>query len=172
MASAQEVENRFQIYRAEDAANLKDTGRMTMEPIAPNILDWAVKAAKAGYPNGEQVKLLVDIPGFSLTHVWFKKNFPLPLHSHDSDCLYYIIAGSLRLGTEDLGPGDSFFVPKDVPYAYRPGEEGVELLEFRTANAFNFVNHAKSEAFWAKAAQTCADNNEDWQSARLPSLRV
>ena len=31
-------------------------------------------------------------------------------------------------------PGDGFFVGRDVPYNYRPGPDGVEVLEFRTAD--------------------------------------
>ena len=49
--------------------------------------------------------LLLDdytVPGFGLTHVWFKEGYALPLHSHDCDCLYYVIAGSLKMGTEEL----------------------------------------------------------------------
>src|SRR5579872_3189024 len=105
---AKKAKNGFQIFRAADAPSLDEAGCMTIEPFAP------------GLPEGESVRVLVNLPAFSLTHVWFKKDFPLPLHSHDADCLYYIIAGSLRLGTEDLGPRDCFFVPADVPYAYRP----------------------------------------------------
>jgi hypothetical protein len=162
----------FRIFRGCDAPTLKETGRMIAEPFTPEVLQWIANAVGAGYSQGEQVRLLVDIPGFSLAHVWFKKNFPLPLHSHDSDCLYYIVAGSLRLGTEELGSRDSFFVPQDVPYTYVPGPDGVELLEFRCQNAFNFVNHAKGEGFWQKAIEAVKTNSEDWKVARLPSEHV
>jgi hypothetical protein len=160
----------FKIFRAADAPSLDEAGCMTIEPFAAALLPSVGKVLEAGLSEGESVQVLVNLPGFSLTHVWFKKEFPLPLHSHDADCLYYIVAGSLRLGTEDLGPRDCFFVPADVPYAYRPGPEGVELLEFRHVTAFNLVNHAKGNAFWAKALEAVTANREVWKTAPMPAL--
>jgi hypothetical protein len=73
----------------------------------------------------------------SLTVVEFGPGYLLPLHSHGVDCLYYVERGSLRMGNETLGPGDGFFVPKDQPYAYRAGPEGVKVLEFRVGGRFD-----------------------------------
>jgi hypothetical protein len=69
----------------------------------------------------------------SLVHAWFGPHFPLFRHSHPrfGDCLYYIVAGSAVLGSRVLKPGDGFFVPNGMPYKYRAGPEGVEILEFR-----------------------------------------
>ena len=97
--------------------------------------------------DGTTVKLLFSMPGMSLTHAWFKSGFPLPRHSHDTDCLYYIVAGSIRIGTEELGKGDGFFVGADVPYAYTPGADGVEILEFRASNAFDIKLLANNPLF-------------------------
>lgn len=163
-------DQKFQIFRHADAPSLMEANCMTLAPFAEKIVPGLMKANEAGMEHGEQVKVLINIPGFSLTHVWFKKHFPLPLHSHDADCLYYIIAGSLRLGTETLGPRDGFFIPTDVPYAYTPGPDGVELLEFRHNTSFNFVNHANGVAFWDKAAKTAEANAEDWKTAKRPNL--
>jgi len=71
--------------------------------------------------------------GMSLVHAWFGPHFPLFRHSHPrfGDCLYYIVAGSAVLGSRVLKPGDGFFVPNGMPYKYRAGPEGVEILEFR-----------------------------------------
>jgi mannose-6-phosphate isomerase-like protein (cupin superfamily) len=160
----------FTIYRAADAPGLMEAKIMEMAPMTDVQRAGLTKTVQSGYLQGDEVKVLVDLPGFSLTHAWLKKNYPLALHSHDSDCLYYIVAGSLRLGTEDLGPRDSFFVPADVPYTYKPGPDGVEVLEFRHATHFNFVNLSKTAAFWDKASQTVADNLEDWKVARPPSV--
>lgn len=163
---------KFQIFRAKDAPGLMEAGCMTVEPYSPVQREGMDKVLAAGYTDGDEVKVLVDLPGFSLTHVWFKAGYPLPLHSHNADCLYYIIAGSIRLGTEELGPRDSFFVPSDVPYAYKPGPEGVELLEIRQQGHFNFVNLAKSMAFWDKAAEQAAANREAWKTAERPRLNA
>lgn len=162
--------SKFQIFRAADAKGLMEEGCMSIEPFTDVQRAGMDKLVAAGFMDGDEVKVLCNLPGFSLTHVWFKKDYPLPLHSHDADCLYYIIAGSIRLGTETLGPRDSFFIPADVPYAYKPGPDGVEVLEIRQATSFNFVNLAKGAAFWDKAAQTAADRREEWKVAPRPTL--
>ncbi len=172
MSADQQDASKFQIFRAADAKGLMEEGCMTVEPLTPVQREGMDKLVAAGFMDGDEVKVLVNLPGFSLTHVWFKKDYPLPLHSHDVDCLYYIIAGSIKLGTETLGERDSFFIPAGVPYTYRPGPNGAELLEFRHATHFNFVNMAKGEAFWTKAAEIAASSREDWKAAARPTLNV
>ena len=167
-----EGNGKFQIFRAESAPGLMQAGCMSVEPFTPVQRAGMDKMLAAGYLEGDKVKVLVNIPGFSLTHVWFKKDYPLPLHSHDADCLYYIIAGTLRIGTETLGERDSFFLPAGTPYTYRPGPDGVELLEFRHATHFNFVNLAKGAGFWDKALEAVEANVGDWKTAKLPALNV
>ena len=85
-----------------------------------------------------------------------------PLHSHSADCLYFIVAGSLTMGSETLGPGDGFFVGTDVPYAYVPGPEGVEVLEFRTSNHFDFKALGKTKAYWDRAVADIRAAREGW----------
>ena len=167
--TAPAIERKFTIFRAEEAPSLADSGAITFEPFKETILPFVVRAQEEGVFNGEQARVLFSIPGFSLTHVWFKKGYPLPLHSHDADCLYYIVAGSVKLGEEMLGPRDGFFVPADVPYTYTAGPNGVEVLEFRHATSFNFVNHANGEAFWEKAVETVRANQGNWMTAAMPS---
>ena len=165
-------EQRFQIFRAAEAPDLVTAGCMSINPMTDVQSTGMQKLGGAGYLEGEEITVLVNIPGFSLTHVWFKKDFPLPLHSHDADCLYYIIAGSIHLGTEKLGPRDGFFIPSGVPYTYRPGPEGVELLEFRHANQFDFQLFARNQAFYDKAVETVTANREIWRTAKPPALNA
>jgi len=164
--------SRFQIFRARDAKDLMEEGCMTVEPFTPVQRAGMDKLIAAGFMDGDDVKVLVNIPGFSLTHVWFKNDYPLPLHSHDADCLYYIIAGSIKLGSETLNERDSFFIPSGVPYTYRPGADGAEILEFRHATHFNFVNMAKGEVFWTKATEIAANNHGKWKTAARPTRNV
>jgi mannose-6-phosphate isomerase-like protein (cupin superfamily) len=164
-------ERKFQIYRAADAPGLMASHCMSVTPGTAEQRAGMDQLIAAGFLEGDQIKVLVNMGGFSLTHVWFKKDYPLPLHSHDADCLYYIIAGSLELGSETLGPKDCFFIPADAAYAYRPGPDGVELLEFRHATQFEFRNLAKSPAFYAKAAALIAANREHWAHAVPPSAK-
>jgi hypothetical protein len=163
---------KFQIFRAADAPNLEKTEFQSMSPLTPAESAGFGRMMEAGALDGSEVRVLASIPGFSLVHLWFKKDFPLPLHSHDVDCLYYVIAGSLRLGTEQLGPRDSFFVPADAPYTYRAGPLGVEVLEIRQVGRWNFKNHAKNQAFYDKAVETISANREAWQHVKRPVLNT
>lgn len=163
---------KFQIFRAAESPGLMEAQIMNVQPFDPMQRAGMDKLVKAGVLEGEQVKVLFNVPGFSLLHVWFKKDYPLLRHTHDSDCLYYVIAGSLQLGTESLGPRDGFFVPAGTPYTYRPGDEGVEVLEFRHATQFNFINLTKGEAFYEKALDTVTANVEGWRQAKKPTLNV
>lgn len=128
--------------------------------------------AGSGIEDGNITKLLFATPTMSLTYAWFKSDFPLPLHSHDADCLYYIIAGSLKLGTEMLGAGDGFFVGKDVPYAYKPGPEGVEVLEFRGADHFDIKFKGATSAYWDKIIAGMEAARGGWQSEAPPSANT
>ena len=76
------------------------------------------------------------------------------------------------MGTETLGAGDGFFVGAGVPYSYRPGDDGVEVLEFRTAPHFNMLNLARGEGFWRKAVESLTANREEWARAVPPSERA
>ena len=129
----------------------------------------SVAAVEAGMLEGTRVRLLFELPGLSLTHAWFKSGFPLPRHSHNVDCLYYIIAGSLRIGTEELGRGDGFFVGADVPYSYVPGPDGVEVLEFRGSNSFDIRLLADNPAIWAKTVERVTRHREGWGEESPPS---
>lgn len=164
-----DIREKLQIFRAAQAPGLMESGIMSLEPTTELQSSGMSKLVDAGYLEGDDTRVLVNLPGFSLVKAWFKGSYPLALHSHDSDCLYYVIAGSLELGTETLGPGDGFFIGADVPYSYTPGPDGVEILEFRHANHFNFVNLARGENFYARAEQAIRDNLEDWRRARPPS---
>jgi hypothetical protein len=158
----------MQIFRSASAPTLMQAGAMQVHPFTATQRAGMDKLIEAGYLEGDETKLLINIPGFSLVHVWFKKDYPLLRHSHDADCLYYVVAGSLRLGTETLGPGEGFFIPAGAPYTYRPGPEGVEVLEFRHATHFDFRNLSDNEAFYAKGAETVAANREAWRQAKPP----
>lgn len=171
MSEAANDTSKFQIFRAADAKGLMEAGCMSIEPYSDIQRAGTDKLLSTGLLEGEEIRVLVNVPGFSLTHAWFKSGYPLPLHSHDSDCLYYIIAGTIRLGSEDLGPRDAFLVPADVPYTYKAGPDGAEVLEFRHAAHFNFLNLAKGQGFWDKAADTVAHNLEAWRNAVPPTSR-
>src|SRR5258708_24722959 len=154
--------SRFAIYRGAEARAFSEIDVMDYDDVSPELAQSFAGLSEAGVNEGQTVKLLFSAPGFSLTYAWFRSGFPLPRHSHDADCLYYIIAGSLHLGSETLGAGDGFFVPKDMAYAYVPGPEGVEVLEFRNADHFNIKFLAANPAFWEKAVETVRKELPPW----------
>jgi len=162
-------ETRFAVFRREDARTDVETSLMKMEPFAPVAAQGAQQALAAGLDKGSELRLLFETPGFSLVYAWFKSGFPLPRHSHDSDCLYYIVGGSLRIGHEELRAGDGFFVAADTPYSYTPGPAGVEVLEFRATNAFNFKLMANNPQFWEQAVRTARSHRETWCREQPPS---
>jgi hypothetical protein len=163
---------RFSIYRAAEAPDFSEISVMEMVGVTPTIAAGIEAAQAEGAADGDMVKLLFSMPGMSLTYAWFKSGYPLPLHSHDADCLYYIIAGSLLLGTEQLGKGDGFFVGSGVPYHYTPGDEGVEVLEFRTADRFNICFQGKTKAFWDKTADAVRRERINWPGQLPPSQKL
>ena len=159
----------FAVFRKEDAVDFEASGAMT--PPEPGTFD--VEAAQrlrdAAVDKGAANELLFAAGGMSLARVWFKSHYPLPRHSHDCDCLYLITAGSLRLGTEELGPGDGFYIGANVPYTYVAGDSGVELLEFRAATEFGIKLMGANAAWGKKALQIVQDRRDAWLNEKRPS---
>lgn len=142
---------KLMIFRGAEAPSLEESGMSRswtfVEQGRPEDLwpaEFAAKmqaVASATVPfrhEGEQ--------GFSLVVVEFAPGYILARHSHTTDCLYYVVAGSVQMGKRELGPGDGFFVPADHPYAYSAGPEGVKLLEFRHDTSFHTTFHEKDHA--------------------------
>ncbi len=163
---------KFAIYRGADAPSFSEIDVMDYDGVSPELQERLARLAESGVGDGQTVKLLFSAPGFSLTYAWFKSGFPLPRHSHNADCLYYIVAGTLTLGAETLGAGDGFFVPRDAAYTYVPGPDGVEVLEFRQAEHFNIKFLAGNPAFWEKAVETVRAERPRWLQQAPPHISV
>lgn len=159
----------FEIFRAADARDYAAHSIMDVVIDSPAIAEGLTEFATEGGSSGQRVEMAYSRSGFSLTKVWFKSGYPLPLHSHTSDCLYYIVAGSVRMGEEVLGPGDGFFVGSEVPYTYETGPEGVEVLEFRNTDAFNIRFLAKNKTAWDKTVDKLRERRADWVDEPPPS---
>lgn len=160
---------RFAIFRAKEAVPESEMMLMDFAGASPVAVEGGQRAVEAGVREGSELKQLFAIPGFSLVYVWFKSGYPLPRHSHNVDCLYYIVGGSLKLGHEELGVGDGFFVGGDVPYTYTAGPAGVEVLEFRASNAFDIKVLANNSAFWNRAVDTARSHRNGWRTEPRPS---
>ena len=163
------VTGAIKIYHADGAEDLSTA--MDQSSIEPNDLHYLARLAEAGLDEGTVTRVLFTDKesGLSLTYAWFKKNFPLPRHRHNSDCLYYIISGSLKLGNSVLLAGDGFLVPADTVYSYTPGDDGVEVLEFRTADRFD-IRFRSSEKAWEQLIAMAANNRADWQKQDDPPV--
>lgn len=164
---------RFELYRGADAKDYGEHNIQRVDDITPAIAEGLSHYMMGeDDAHGQIVQLLYGAPGVSLTKVWFKSGFPLPLHSHSGDCLYYILAGSIKMGTEVLGAGDGFFVGSDVPYTYTAGPEGVEVLEFRNTNELNIRFMSRNKTFWEKAGRKISESRDAWKREQPPSTLV
>lgn len=164
----------FEIYRARDAAVFEESGMMYGDgPIAAAVGEASQTLVDEGMLDGSRLRVLFRRKGgFSLSHAWFKSGFPLPLHSHSTPCLYYIVAGSLRIGTNELGPGDGFFLDANMPYIYTPGPEGVEVLEFRDTDHFDIKIRSRNVKWWHKALEKLKIARKHWPDEQPPSGRL
>jgi len=163
-------------FRAEEATPIFETDFMTM----PQMTDEQ-KAANGpeiymSSAPGTDVRVAVrqtpEEGGFSILHVWFKGDYPVPRHTHDADCLYYIVSGSAIMGAQTLRTGDGFFIPAGAPYGYTAGPEGVELLEIRHGVAQFDIEILESNAGkWAAMADTIASHRDAWEADAIsPTL--
>jgi quercetin dioxygenase-like cupin family protein len=164
------------IFRAEDAIPIVETDFMLM----PEMTD---EAPAAGGPEifmssapGTDVRVAIrqtpEEGGFSILHVWFKADYPVPRHTHNADCLYYIVSGSANLGNQTLRAGDGFFIPAGAPYGYIAGPEGVELLEIRhRVQQFDLQMLESNASKWAAIAETITSHRAAWEAETVsPTL--
>ena len=161
----------FQVFRASEASDFTTAEMMTAAgPLAETVGDLSQAMIDEGMLDGSKLSVLFRRPGgFSLTHVWFKSGFPLPSHSHSTACLYYILAGSLTVGTQELGPGDGFYIEANTNYIYIPGPNGVEVLEFRDKDQFDIKVRDRNPKWWSKALERMRIAKKAWPDEKMPS---
>jgi len=160
---------KFAIFRKADNPPLTEEQFYGGAVATPEQRESMDKMLAAGWADGEETRMVYNGPGFSLVHAWFKAGYPLPLHSHSADGVYFVVAGSLSLGTEHLEAGDAFVVPANAAYTYTPGPDGAEVLEIRHTAMIDFRILTKGgAAFWSKALQQVAEHRADWKTAKRP----
>jgi hypothetical protein len=152
----------MRIFRKRDAVDLAESqlmSRPVMDPMPDRSILREI-GATSGYIN----KVLFGDPeqgGMSLVRLWYAPFYALPRHSHDVDCLYYVVAGEAHMGNRIVAAGDGFFVPADAPYAYSAGPEGVEVLEFRSTSSFG-IRVNESPERWEQIAELAQTHREEW----------
>jgi quercetin dioxygenase-like cupin family protein len=150
---------------------------MPMEGVDESVMAGFGKLLANGAAEGagETVKCLFrESQGrFSVCYAWFRSGAVLPRHSHNADCVYYVLGGSLKLGSKVLRKGEGFFIPSDHGYTFEAGEEGVEVLEFRNSTKFHIRFKGNDEAHWERMAQVYRDHARNWPNETLtPSERA
>jgi mannose-6-phosphate isomerase-like protein (cupin superfamily) len=164
---------RMRIFRAANAYEV-DEKIMRMEGLDENVRAGFQRVEKHGIDNGHKVRCLFQEhsgAGMSLIHIWYKSGFVLPQHKHDADCVYYVIAGEIHAGSAVVGQGDGLFIPKDHDYTYTAGPDGVELLEFRNAAAFNIVFNGTDANQWNRMIAAADANVDAWKAQMKPPER-
>jgi mannose-6-phosphate isomerase-like protein (cupin superfamily) len=162
----------FTITRAGDAH--PHTGRKQRGADAPGfelhpaILRGMQQFRETADCGGATAMTLFATDALHVSYVWFKSGYPLPLHSHDTDCYYLVIAGSMKVGTETIGKGDGVFIPAEVPYTVNPGDQGVEFIEMRTSPDYDTHYRAKTDAYWDRVADTRRARKDTWANEPAP----
>jgi quercetin dioxygenase-like cupin family protein len=164
------------LFRGKDAPGLFESGTMSA-PVFDPADQEALKADGPRTPNillgGHDAVLFRGDgdDGFSLVKAWFGPHYVLPRHTHDGDCLYYVVEGSLVMGAQVLEAGDGFFVPSGAPYAYEAGPEGVVVLEFRSCTSFG-MNIPGGQLERLRRMGAVADEHaEEWAALRAEVTR-
>jgi hypothetical protein len=156
----------LRVFRAVQAREMHDTPMMRK----PRIDDAAREALPEFTSAGGTFSMLLygdperaDDSGMSLVRTWFAPEFVLPRHSHSVDCLYYVVAGEVHLGSQVLAVGDGFFAGADAPYGYTAGPDGAEVLEFRTVSAFD-SQVRETPAGWERIVANARRHSVDWHA--------
>lgn len=77
-----------------------------------------------------------------------------------------MLSGEIHMGTRVLGKGDGFFIVAGAPYAYTAGPDGVEVLEFRSATAFDMKITDQTPERWRPIMESAIANQEIWAATR------
>ncbi len=101
-------------------------------PVVEKLIEMS-KATAGGITSTRLFSQDASPNGMRLSHVWMGSNYPLSRHSHPrfGDCLYYVVAGEIIMGRRKLRAGSVIFLPKGLPYKFKAGPAGAEVLEFR-----------------------------------------
>lgn len=160
------AKRKIEWFAASEAPDLADSGIMTPAVMNAEIRE---KIDFTALREGSRTRVLYhdSAPdGFSLVHVWFGENYPLPRHTHSADCLYYVLRGELRMGSTTVTAGNGMFIPADRPYTYRAGPGGVEVLEFRASTSFDAQTLDQDLAKWQTFATIAEKMQETWIRTR------
>ena len=151
-------------FSRDDAVSLDDSEMMTPATIAPEVyrnIDLTPIAA------GSRTMALFQgegPDGFSLVTASMKPGYRLPRHTHTGDCLYLVTKGSVLVGRREVTEGSGFLVKSGQPYAYSVGNQGAEVVEFRTTTSFDMQILDQTVERWKPIVDVAVANQELWSS--------
>jgi quercetin dioxygenase-like cupin family protein len=161
----------IKLFRGHDAIPLAESGAMT-----PVLFDAEeMKLLSEDGPRSPTIALGISDTlvfqgegpdGCSLVRAWLAPHYVLPRHTHSGDCTYYLLEGSITMGSQELQAGDGFFVPSDAPYAYEAGPEGAVVLEFRAQTTFDIKFAGGQLERWRQMAVVAEVHGDRWIELR------
>lgn len=163
----------IRFFTLQEAPSADETDIMS----PPNIPEGAMEGVDfsgADVLAGSVVKVLFrqtqQDGGFSLLYNWFKPHYRVPQHTHNSNCLYYIVSGEAILGNQTVHAGDGFYVPTGAPYRFRAGPDGMELLEFRAVPQFDMQILEDKPVAWQEMVDTALANFDLWHDLHVEPI--
>jgi quercetin dioxygenase-like cupin family protein len=157
------------LFSGKDATGLFESGTMSYPELDADD-QQAIRAegrTNRNIPFGDMDQVIFrgeGENGFSLIRAWFGPHYVLPRHSHDGDCLYYVVEGCLTMGAKSLETGDGFFVPEGAPYSYVAGPEGVVVLEFRSRTSFGMKVPGGQLDMLRRLVDAADEHGETWKA--------
>lgn len=156
---------RIEWFSAAEGVELGASGAMSPPDLDPEVLSGPGFVSLL-HGNIARVVFREDgrDDGFSLVQAWFGENFPLPRHSHNGDCMYYVLRGEIKMGRQVGKAGDGLMVPAGTPYSYRAGEGGAEVLEFRTTSTFDMQVRDQDPSVWEEYRALGLRMRDTWKA--------
>jgi hypothetical protein len=149
-------------FAKEDAVPLEESGLMEPARIDPAVYkNLDVRPIGAGTRSMALFKG-EGSDGFSLVTAHMKSGYRLPRHTHSGDCLYLVTKGSVFVGRREITEGSGFLVKSGQPYTYTVGEQGAEVVEFRSATSFDMQILDQTVEKWQPLVDIAIAKRDRW----------
>src|SRR5262249_48669882 len=172
-----ETRQGVRIYRAGDSPELHETEASSTD--FGEHEEYRGVATTLATANCSHSRLLVhqkaDQGGFNVLYLYFKPNFPLFHHKHDTDSMYVAISGSAVdfLNETTLRPAQCGFVPQATTYWSTAGQDGVEVLEmFHAVEHLTVIMAETPPGRLEQAEAALRDNIDTWKKIEKGPLFV
>ena len=119
---------------------------MNPTPRAVRVISAAAKRFEPDVPGSRYWSLSLD--HVQLTYFEAEPGAKFPLHSHASEQITHVVAGTLIFVTGEheysLAEGDSIAIPAEVPHAVYAGPEGAKAFDAWSPPAARYVTASTS----------------------------